>query len=165
MKQEDWALKKIFRVALMAGLLAAASLGMAAGGVAAYGAADSPLAQIEVSANCDNPTFPLCDPNSGVGLGGIWLWIEIDAGNTADVAGSACTHTIGSGGNGAHSIRGEFSWWGSTGPQGFPMATDPYNLYYNVPVGGGPTLAFPQTQGHYSFHPAPGVSIQVTVAP
>ena len=57
--------------------MTAASLGVAAPGVAAYGAADQPLAQIEFSGNCNNPDVEFCHK---VGLGGIWLWIEIDGG-------------------------------------------------------------------------------------
>ena len=74
---------RIVRVALIAGLLAVASMGFGASGVAAYGHADHPLAQIELSLNCNNPDFPGCQPPPvGFGLGGVWLWIEIDDGDT-----------------------------------------------------------------------------------
>jgi len=149
--------------------LTAASLGVAARGVAAYGAADQPLAQIEFSGNCNNPDVEFCQQ---VGLGGIWLWIEIDGGagatsGDADIAGSACGHIRGVGG-GAFSIRGEFDWWWSATPQGFDVTfgapTDP-NGYYNVDLEGGLVFAFPVTTGHYSFHPAPGVAVETQVAP
>ena len=68
---------RTIRCALLAGLLAAVSLGATAGGVAAYGHADRPLAQIEVSVNCNNLT--LCDSP-----GGAWLWIEIDQDGTGN---------------------------------------------------------------------------------
>jgi hypothetical protein len=155
------------RLLLVAGALAIVSLGASTGGVAAYGKADQPLAQIEFSANCNNPDFPLCaPPPDGFGLGGVWLWIEIDGVNqTGDIAGAGCGHVRG-GGGGAGSIRGDITWWGSTGPQGLAFAIDPNDLYYNVVLGdGGPPISFPQTVGHYSFQPAPGVSVQTQVAP
>jgi hypothetical protein len=146
-----------------------------AGGVAAYGQADAPLAQIEWSANCNNPTFPLCAPTDqgGVGIGGIWLWIEIDGGagatsGTADVAGSACGHDR-AGSGGAGSIRGEFPWWWSATPvgdnplTGLGYPTDP-NGYYIVAIG-PQVITFPVSQGHYGGHPVPGVSVNIQVAP
>jgi hypothetical protein len=158
---------KVVRVALLAALLATATLGSTAGGVAAYGHGDGPLAQIEWSANCNNPDFPLCAaPPDGFGLGGIWLWIEIDAGGDADVAGAVCGHVPGVGG-GAGSITGEFDWSWSQLPQGFPAVDGPLdpNGYYNVNLGVFGVLAFPVTVGHYSAHPAPAVAIELQVAP
>lgn len=155
-----------FRIIFLGAALAVAALGVSTSGVAAYGRADHPLAQIEFSANCNNPGFALCaPPPEGFGLGGIWLWIEIDSGGSGDVAGAGCGHVKG-GGGGAGSIRGDITWWGSTGPQGLAFAVDPNNLYYNVDLGdGGPPLSFPQTVGHYSFQPAPGVTVQTQIAP
>lgn len=158
---------RIVRIAFLAGALAIASLGMTTSGVAAYGHADGPLAQIEFSANCNNPDFFLCKQ---VGLGGIWLWIEIDGGEgaisgDADVAGAGCGHVPGVGGFG-ESIRGEFEWTWSKFPQGFPgafLALDP-NGYYNVAFG-PESFSFPVTVGHYSLHPAPAVAIELQVAP
>jgi hypothetical protein len=154
------------RVLLVAGTLAIAGLGLTSGGVAAYGRADQPLAQIEFSANCNNPSYPLCaPPPAGFGLGGVWVWIEIDAGGTGDIAGAGCGHDR-AGHGGAGSIRGEITWWGSDGAQGVSFAVDPNNRYYNVSLGdGGPPLSFPQTVGHYSFMPAPGVAVQIQIAP
>jgi hypothetical protein len=42
---------------------------------------------------------------------------------------------------------------------------DPNDQYYNVFLAGGPPLSFPMTIGHYSFAPAPGVTVQIQVAP
>jgi hypothetical protein len=154
------------RVLFAAGALAAVTLGGTTGGVAGYGRADHPLAQIEFSANCNNPSFPLCaPPPNGFGLGGVWFWIEIDAGGTGDIAGAGCGHDR-AGSGGAGPIRGEITWWPSDGPQGEAFVLDPNNHYYNVVLGGGgPPLSFPRTVGHYSFAPAPGVTIQLQVAP
>jgi len=138
----------------------------------AYGKADQPLAQIEFSGNCTNPDFPFCaPPPDGVGTGGIWFWIEIDANGTGDIAGAGCGHTVGGvggpGGAGAESIRGDISWTYSTGvPAGAEaFGVDPTNRYYVVTLDPEDVFAFPVTQGHYSFHPAPGVAIEMTIAP
>jgi len=165
---------RVIRTALVAGLLAGATMGVTTGTVAAYGQADGPLAQIEWSANCNNPAFPMCAPRDqgGVGLGGIWLWIEIDGGagatsGDADVAGAQCGHEAGSAGAG--SIRGEFPWWWSLTPQGEDVAGitgfgGDSNGYYNVAIG-PQVFSFPVTQGHYAGHPVPGVSLNLQIAP
>jgi hypothetical protein len=157
---------KIVRIALIAGLLAAASMGFSASGMAAYGNADQPIAQIELSLNCNNPDFPGCQPPPvGLGLGGTWLWIEIDENGTADVAGAVCGHVRGEGG-GAFPIRGEFEWWFSPTPVGGLLFTDP-NGYYVVDFGPvlGSAVSLPVTRGHYSAHPLPGVAIELQIAP
>jgi hypothetical protein len=164
---------RILRTVLLAGLLTAASLGAGAGNVAAYGHDDHPLAQIELSGNCNNPEFPLCFPfdQGGFGLGGVWLWIEIDdddivgdGSGMADVAGSICGHVRGEGGF-ASSIRGEFPWEFSVAPGGPPIFLDP-NGYYNVDFGSTlGVMPLPVTLGHYSLHPVAGVAIELQVAP
>jgi hypothetical protein len=160
---------KVVRMALLAGALAFATLGFTSGGVAAYGKADQPLAQLTFSGNCDNPSFPFCaPPPAGVGLGGIWTWVEVDANGTGDATGAVCGHNIAGPRGGADSLRGDITWWWSQTPQGFPVAMgaplDP-NGYYNVAISGVGVFAWPVTQGHYSAHPVPGVSLQATVAP
>ena len=101
-------LARHLRVVTMSAILVLASFGLTAGTVFAYGHADQPLAQLEISGNCNNPDFAFC--SDVVGLGGIWLWIEIDAGGTADVAGAVCGHSRGGPRGGASAIRGEFDW-------------------------------------------------------
>jgi hypothetical protein len=154
------------RVLLASCALVLVSLGATTGGVAAYGAADHPLAQVEFSGNCNNPDFPLClPPPAGFGLGGVWFWIEIDEGGTGDIAGAGCGHDR-AGNGGAGPIRGEITWTGTVGPQGAAFFVDPNNLYYNVVLpGGGPPFSFPQTQGHYSWHPVHGVALELQIAP
>jgi hypothetical protein len=157
---------RIVRMMLLAGLLAAASIGVSAGGAAAYGTADNPLAQIEYSQNCNN--LQLC----GGGGGGVWFWVEIDGGptsGTADVAGAGCHHIPGLFGA-ADSMRGETSWFWSPTIVGFDAAfgTDPAdaNGYYVVAFPGfGVPASFPVTVAHYSAKPAPGIVIQLQVAP
>ena len=157
---------RIVRLAVIGGLLAVAMVGTT-GGVAAYGRADHPLAQIEFSANCNDPSFALCQQVGGTG--GIWFWVEIDAAQTGDIAGAGCGHVRG-GGGGAGSIRGDITWSWSATPTGLPGAflpPDP-NGYYNFTLQGpnGPEpYSFPVTVGHYSIHPVPAVAIEVQVAP
>jgi hypothetical protein len=157
---------RIVRTVFLAGMLAATSFGFTAGGVAAYGHADHPLAQIEYSLNCNN--LQLC----GGGGGGVWVWIEIDGGplsGTADVAGAGCFHLPGLFG-GAESIRGELDWYWSPTPVGLDatMGTwkDPYDdgWYVVTDPNMGPA-SFPVTVGHYSAHPFPAVNFELQVAP
>jgi hypothetical protein len=157
------------RILIVAALLALSSLSVGASGVLAYGHADQPLAQLELSANCVNRNSPLCAPDV-LGLGGIWVWVEVDAGGTADVAGAACQHMPGVFG-GAESIRGEMSWVDFSGtadelaaayPGVFVVGTDPHGKYYVLPDLG---FAFPQTTGHYSLTLDKGVFLQSQVAP
>jgi hypothetical protein len=160
---------RMLRVGLLSAMLTGASLGATAPGVAAYGIADHPLAQLELSGNCDNAGFPLCAaPPSGVGLGGIWFWMEIDQGGWGDVSGAGCNHLNGV--SGAGPIHGTFPWWWFHGgvadlqakyPGTFVVGVDPGSDYYVVPFG----FAFPVSNGHYAVNLAPGVFIQATVAP
>lgn len=153
---------RLVRVVLLAAALAIPSVVLASGTALAYGHADQPLAQVEVSGNCNNPDFAFC--RDVVGLGGIWLWIEIDADGTADVAGSVCAHNIGGPGGGAFPIRGEFGWVSaSIPPSPQLLVVDPTSTYYVLQ--GLDLFPLPVTQGHYSWHPVAGVSLQVQVAP
>jgi hypothetical protein len=151
---------------MLAAVLAAACLVGTTGGVFAYGRADQPLAQIELSANCTNASSPLCSLDN-FGLGGIWLWVEIDQGGTGDVAGAGCQHLPGVFG-GAEPIRGEIpgGWTYSTRedlPAGvIAVGTDPKDSYYLLSAFG---FAFPVTTGHYSLTLDKGVFLQAQVAP
>ncbi len=165
---------RVLRVLLLTSILTIASIGVSWSGVLAYGHADQPLAQIEFSLNCNNPGFPLCfppppaPPPNGFGLGGVWVWIEIDAAGTGDVAGAGCGHIRGVGG-GASPILGDITWTSFTGdPLAagiLSFAVDPHDTYYVVTDESGMQAAFPQTVGHYSSHPVPGVAIELQVAP
>ncbi|HET8586252.1 MAG TPA: hypothetical protein VFM74_00100 [Candidatus Limnocylindria bacterium] len=164
---------KVLRALVLGGAVAASAALLSATSVFAYGRADQPLAQIELSANCNNPSFPLCaPPPDGVGLGGLWFWVEVDAGGSADLAGAVCGHDR-AGSGGALSLRGETEWqWFSgslnelhtMGVEAFVQ--DPNDTYYIVTVPKiGEHFAFPATQGHYSLKPVSGVTIQITIAP
>jgi hypothetical protein len=161
---------------VLVGTLVVASIVAGAGAVLGYGKAEHPLAQIAFSGNCDNAGYPFCaPPPAGVGTGGIWLWIEVDAGGTGDVAGAVCGHTIGGvggrGGAGASSEKGEITWTYSTLAAGqqaggfFFGDTDAQDHYYLVTLPTGAKFLFPTTTGHSSFQPVPGVTLQLQVAP
>lgn len=160
---------------VVAGAVTVAGLVAAPGTALAYGSADQPVAQVEVSANCDNPAFPLCAPfPDGVGTGGIWYWVELDANGTGDLAGAGCGHTVGGvggpGGAGAGSIKGSVTWSYTTleaAPPGavFFGTTDPADNYYAVTITDGSTWLIPVTTGHYGVRLARGVQLQITVAP
>lgn len=153
---------RFVRVLTLAGVLAASAATLGASSVFAYGHADQPLAQVEISGNCNNPDFSFC--SDVVGTGGIWLWIEIDAGGTADVAGAGCGHVIGGPRGGAESIRGEFDWTQVTIPPNPELlVTDPNNSYYVLP--GLDLFPIPATPGHYSWHPVNGVALEIQIAP
>jgi len=160
---------KLLRVLLLAGTLAIPAVAVSSGSVFAYGAADQPLAQLEISGNCDNPSVFFC--SNVVGVGGIWLWIEVDANGTGDVDGSVCDHTVGAPGGGAAVIQGDITWeyvdraGAAAAGFGFPTIVDPTNTYYLVMFHGEPLFATPVTPGHYAFHPTNGVSLQIQVAP
>jgi hypothetical protein len=158
-------------------LVLAAAL-LSHGSAAAYGKASQPLAQVAFSGNCDNPSFPFCaPPPGGVGTGGIWFWIEVDAGGGGDIRGAECGHTVGGaggpGGAGAVKVSGDITWTYSNrvngvnaGAESFPGLVDPGDRYYLITLPGGENkFLFPTTTGHYAFQPAPGVSLQLTIAP
>jgi hypothetical protein len=157
------------RIMLAASALAISAIGMGASGVLAYGHADQPLAQLELSANCTNRESPYCSPEA-LGLGGIWFWIEIDSGGTGDIAGSGCQHLPGVFG-GALQMRGEITWEQFTGSLGdlqtahpgiVAVGSDPHGEYYVVPA---VNFAFPMTDGHYTLTLDKGVFLQAQVAP
>jgi len=168
-------LRRLLSLAGLAATLALAAVATSAGTAFAYGRADHPLAQVEVSANCDNPSFPLCQPfPAGVGTGGIWYWVELDADGTGDLSGAACGHTVGGvggpGGAGAGSIKGTATWQYTTletAPPGaiFFGTFDPHDRYYAVTITDGSTWLIPTTTGHYAQKLANGVQLQITVAP
>lgn len=81
-------------------------------------------------------------------------------------AGAGCGHVRGVGG-GAGPITGDVTWWWSQTPEAFPAVPGPLDPkgYYNVNLPGGPAIAFNVSVGHYSAHPAPGVALELQVAP
>jgi hypothetical protein len=144
----------------------------------AYGKADNPVAQVEISGNCDNAS--VCPSLGFGGTGGVWIWAELDAAypgadhGTSDYTFAGCGHTVGgaggpggAGGGGGHFSDGSWrkvdSVWTAVGDNFLPIdvAIDkngtPLNVpYYEItlPTGGDPSNAFlvavPVPVGHYS---------------
>jgi hypothetical protein len=176
------------RRALLLCVLAAAVAVLAGalhtGSALAYGSADKPIAQVEISGNCNNPSFGLCQE---VGLGGVWAWAELDTAGGSATGGSMdytiafCGHA-GPGG-GPHSAGGgghpgEGVWWKTTslaaafaaGGAPFFDTSNSYDAYYVLDFfpgsGADDFIAIvPAVYGHYGMNPVPGVAIQTQVAP
>jgi hypothetical protein len=152
----------------------------------AYGSADHPIAQVEISGNCNNPDFELCQE---VGLGGVWAWAELDTagGNVTsgdmDFTLAFCGHS-GPGG-GPHSAGGggqpgEGEWWTANSLNdalaagAFPFfdTSKTYDAYYVLDFFPGTgqddfIAVVPAGYGHYSspsWFPA-GAQFQTQVAP
>jgi hypothetical protein len=186
------------RKALLFVVLVAASAVTAAwlatGSAMAYGAADQTVAQVEISGNCDNPTFFFC--SNVVGVGGVWTWAALESvpsttvsgWNEMDATAAFCGHTPGGGGPGSAGGGGgpdPFGVWRqfpslaaaeqATGGAAEPLLAigggNPYTgavYVLDFFPGSGPDdfmPVVPVAQGHYSAHPVPGVSLQVQVAP
>lgn len=156
-----------------------------AGSALAYGKTDAPIAQVEISANCSNPDFGVCQE---VGLGGVWAWAELDTaggsadGGTMDYTLAFCGHSGTAGGPhsaGAFGHPGTGRWWKITDlsqapPGAFPFFdpakyTGPYYVL-DYMDGSGPDdfmAVVPANYGHYS-NPADwpaGAQFQTQVAP
>jgi hypothetical protein len=176
-----------------AATLAAGALG--AGKALAYGHSDQPVAQVEISGNCDNPSFWFCA--DVVGTGGIWAWAELNnvassavpGWNEMDATVADCGHTVGGGGPGSAGAGGGPDqigiWQEFSSLTAAEIATGGAAAPLLIPLGSGSAYSgsvyvldfFPGTgsedfevvvpagQGHYSASPAPGVSLQIQVAP
>jgi hypothetical protein len=168
----------------MAAAMVAAVAAFGTGNAFAYGHADQPIAQVEISGNCNNPGFALCQE---VGLGGVWAWAELDtaggstSGGSMDFTIAFCGHS-GPGG-GPHSAGGgggpgEGVWQKvDTLGEAFALGGAPffdtsvtYSAYYVLDFfpGSGPDdfiAIVPASYGHYGLNPVPAVAIQTTVAP
>lgn len=185
-------MRKTFLFVVLVAAVAAVAGVLGAGKALAYGIADQPLAQVEISGNCNNPGFPLCFPQDegGVGLGGVWAWAEVDntgdgTSGTIDFTFSGCGHTVGGGGPGTAGARGtpgEGTWYLvddlseipglNLDTDAFPFfdTNNSYDHYYVLDFfpGSGEDdfiAVVPTDFGHYGLKPAPGVTLQTQVAP
>lgn len=175
------------------GALAAIAAAVAqAPGALAYGAADHPVAQVEISGNCNNPGFFFC--SDVVGLGGVWAWAGLDNVASSTVSGwnqmdatvADCGHTQGAGGPGSAGAFGHpdpFGVWKQYASLGAALGANPgavplYALFGSTCTGSVYVLDFfpgsgaddfevavPTQQGHYSAHPVSGVALEIQVAP
>lgn len=187
-----------FRTPLIAFAAAATALpAIVAGGAAtsafAYGSASQPVAQVEISGNCDNPGFFFC--SNVVGVGGIWAWAELEnipssavtgwnemdatVADCSHVQGGAPPHAAGTGGGpDPIGVWKEFASLGdalAAAPSAEPLLmlggpgayTGPVYVLDFFPGTGSHDFepVVPVAQGHYSAHPVSGVSLQIQVAP
>jgi hypothetical protein len=155
--------------AVVAALVAAVAA-FGTGNALAYGHADQPVAQVEVSGNCNNATW--CTANFG-GLGGFWIWAELDSGGSVDGTFAGCGHTVGGGGPGSAGAGGgpvRGTWWTASNlfeaaiidaafPLGIALSSDGSPdlsvPYYVIDLPGGPggdfIFAVPERVGHYNY--------------
>jgi len=179
-------MRRAFFVSVLAVALAVGGSLLSTGTAFAYGNADQPIAQVEISGNCNNPDFELCQE---VGLGGVWAWSELETAGGDGTSGDMdytlafCGHS-GPGG-GPHSAGGfgqpgEGVWWtadnlgDALAAGAFPFfdTSQTYDAYYVLDFfpGSGPDdfiAVVPAAYGHYSspsWFPA-GAQFQTQVAP
>jgi hypothetical protein len=135
---------------------------------AAYG--NTAVYQIAFSGNCDNPSSPVCAaPPQGFGVGGFWVWAELDKGGGGDATVAFCEHNLPTAPHGgAGGGPTEITWVMITGYTGNPLAigsvnVDPHGNYLALSAGGQPLITVPATPGHYSFNAGPAVQAQTQV--
>lgn len=184
-------IKRISLLALAGGLIFGAQA-VSATAAFAYGSADQPIAQVELSGNCNNPSVPLCAPQDqgGVGLGGVWAWAELDSTGTNPTSGTmdatfaGCGHVLGKSSPGTAGAGGgpdPFGVWQQYPSLGDALTANPMAFpFYDTTAYDGSVylmdffpgtgsddfvVVVPTEQGHYSFAPAPGVTLQTQVAP
>jgi hypothetical protein len=161
--------------------LAAVAAALALAGTAgAYGGGSThDTWQIGLSFNCNNPSF------CGNDLGGFWGWVEFDRAADGTITGDAqltgCGHSVGGGGPGAGAGHSDVD--ATAVHLGPATADDPnpggqtFYVDHNVVTNTGrfpgtfvddPDFlgdsGIPAEPGHYSFHPAPGVTFVVNVS-
>jgi hypothetical protein len=142
-------------VGLVALLASIGAVMVAAPSAGAYG--NTAVYQITFSLNCTSPSPGACDQFGGPG--GVWGWIELDAGGTGDMTLTVCGHTIGGGGAGAGHENVEITDWSTSGGFISLNGTDPGV----PPFVSGTNLGIPSAAGHYSEHPFPGLAAEITV--
>ena len=165
------------RSILLAATLAASAMlavGFASAASAYGGGATHGTYQVGISGNCNNPSF------CGEELGGFWGWVEFDVAADGTITGDAqltgCGHFQGGGGGGAgHSDVDITSAHIGAAQPGDPNYPGGQVFYVDSNVVNGVTndpdflgdSGIPAAAGHYSAHPAPGVSdnIQVSFRP
>ena len=172
-RQLTGTLRRSILLAATSAIAAVLAVGVASPAGAYGGGASHDTWQVGTSGNCNNPSF--CGPD----LGGFWGWVEFDRFADGSITGDAqltgCGHFLGGGGGGAiHFVVDITS--AHIGPAG-PDDPNPGGLVFYVDsnvVNGVPNdpgflgdSGIPANPGHYSFHPAPGVSdnIQVSFRP
>lgn len=165
------------RLSLLLAALVAAALVVPSVASADYG--NTSQYQVGISLNCDAPHSSIC--NQFGGTGGEWGWYVFNNDGTGDAQIAGCGHTVGGiggpGGAGAGHQDVDFTW--TTGPSTASPVGSPNGLDFYITSdttrftgrGGGTVTdanvgdtGIPAYPGHYSFHPAPGVTAQIQVA-
>jgi hypothetical protein len=161
--------------ALLAGLVGAVAIAAMPAPAVAYGT--DHLFEVTLSYNCQNMT--IC-PSTPFGIGGIWGWLEPDAGGAADgellFQGHQNANPALNGTGKSIAIQGYTT---VSCPGLNPLCgvvaleqppTDPNNNYFvfftTFRTAGGEInlpIATPATPGHYNQHFAPGVDVTATV--
>lgn len=134
---------------------------------AAYGTEH--LFQITFSENCVNPTLCVQNASNPFGIGGIWGWVEPDAGGSADAQVTFQGHSNTNPAlNGTVHLPSNWAWTIVTitpPPSPFISPTDPHNQYFLLTIPSFPGFEFltPATPGKYGGTLAPGINANVTV--
>jgi|GEM_PF-1591203 len=172
-RQLTGALRRSILLAATSATAAVLAVGVSSPAFAYGGGAGHDTWQIGMSGNCNNLSFCGAD-----GLGGFWGWVEFDRFADGSITGDAqltgCGHFRGGGGGGAFHADVDITA-AHLGPAqpGDPTSGLVFYVDHNV-VNGVPDdpdflgdSGIPATAGHYSAHPAPGVSdnIQVSFRP
>ena len=151
-------------VALAIPLVLAATAG-------AYGGGSShDTWQIGLSFNCNNPSY------CGNDLGGFWGWVEFDRWSDGSITGDAeltgCGHSVGGGGPGSAGAGHLHLDATAAHIAGGNFFVDHNEVTYTGRFSGSATddpdflgdTGIPAAPGHYSFHPAPGVTMVINVS-
>src|SRR5215468_2494250 len=166
------ALRRSILLAATSATAAVLAVGVSSPAFAYGGGAGHDTWQVGISGNCNNPSFCGAD-----GLGGFWGWVEFDRFTDGTITGDAqltgCGHFRGGGGGGAgHSdVDITSAHIGPSQPQD-PNYPNGQVFYVDSNVVNGVTndpdflgdSGIPAEPGHYSFHPAPGVSDMIQVS-
>jgi hypothetical protein len=130
----------------------ALGIGLATAGTASASSAAHPAYEVAFSQSCDNAS--LCYGGPGA-LGGSWGWAVLNTNGTGDLQITLCGH--GGGQAGAQHFSVDIYQWSIDSANGVFYINSSDNPMFN---GDSPIPAAP---GHYSQHPAPGVSMEIQV--
>jgi hypothetical protein len=156
-------------------LAMAAAAAILPGVRAAHADSAQAIYHASISFNCDNPSYCV-DQNGNPQLGGVWGSATVNSDGTGTGEFTGCSHTQGGGSAGAQHYSSTFTWTtgpGSAGPNTVFITSEVDTFTGRT---GGPPVPIvnanppypsdtgvPLVPGHYSLHPAPGVSGEITV--
>lgn len=164
-----WAARRAVRRAAVAGAAVAIGTAVVAGaGIHAGAYGPSHLYQITLAEQCENPTTCVASDQNPFGIGGIWGWIEPDAGGTADTQVTAQGHSNSNTAlNGPVRFPSSWNWTiiSIPPPPILVSPPDPNGHYFHFTITSLPGFEFltPATPGHYNVTLGPGISAEITV--